>query len=143
MSMELVSPDAVGIDRARLDLFLTRVRLEVEHGVIPSAQVAVARPGRLVALEAYGDATNEGLYITQSVGRNVVAATVWKLLGEGVLRVDDHVADLIPEFGTNGKEAVTLEHVLTHTAGFPFAPLGYPKMLDRQTRLSAFGRWRL
>ncbi len=38
---------------------------------------------------------------------------------------------------------MTVEQVLTHTAGFPFAPLGYPKMLDRQTRLDAMGRWRL
>jgi len=143
MSMELVSPDDVGIDRTRLGLFLTRVRFEVEQGVIPSAQVAVARHGRLVAFETYGDATNDNLYITQSVGRNVVAATVWKLLGDGVLAVDEKVADVIPEFGTNGKDVVTLEHVLTHTAGFPFAPLGYPKMLDRSTRLAAFERWRL
>ena len=143
MSMERVSPDDVGIDRTRLDLFLTRVRLEVEQGVLPSAQVAVARHGRLVAFETYGDATNDSLYITQSVGRNVVAATAWKLLGDGVLALDERVADVIPEFATNGKEVVTVEHVLTHTAGFPFAPLGYPKMLDRATRLDAFGRWRL
>jgi CubicO group peptidase (beta-lactamase class C family) len=141
--MELVSPDDVGIDRTRLDLFLTRVRLEVEQGVLPSAQVAVARHGRLVAFETYGDASNDTLYITQSVGRNVVAAAVWKLLGDGGLALDDRVADVIPEFGTNGKDVVTVEHVLTHTAGFPFAPLGYPKMLDRSTRLAAFGRWRL
>jgi CubicO group peptidase (beta-lactamase class C family) len=32
---------------------------------------------------------------------------------------------------------------LTHSAGIPFAPLGYPKMLDRDSRLAAFGRWRL
>jgi len=143
MSMDLVSPDDVGVDRARLDLFLNRVRLEVEQGVLPSAQVAVARHGRLVAFETYGDATNDSRYITQSVGRNLVAATVWKLLGEGVFSIDDHVADVIPEFGTNGKDVVTVEHVLTHTAGFPFAPLGYPKMLDRSARLAAFGRWRL
>jgi CubicO group peptidase (beta-lactamase class C family) len=143
MSMELASPDDVGIDRARLDLFLSRVRLEVEAGVLPSAQVAVARRGRLVAFETYGDATNDSLYITQSVGRNVVAATVWKLLGDGGLRLDERVADVIPEFGTNGKDVITVEHVLTHTAGIPFAPLGYPKMLERQTRLDAFGRWRL
>src|SRR5262249_37298260 len=47
------------------------------------------------------------------------------------------------EFATNGKDAVTVEHVLTHTAGFPFAPLKFPAMLDRQSRLEAFARWRL
>jgi len=141
--MDLVSPADVGVDASRLDLFLSRVRLEVDEGALPSAQVAMARHGRLVAFDTYGDATNESRFIMQSVGRNVVAATVWKLLGDGVLRVDERVADVIPEFATNGKEVVTLEHVLTHAAGLPFAPLGYPKMLDRATRLEAFGRWRL
>jgi CubicO group peptidase (beta-lactamase class C family) len=73
----------------------------------------------------------------------VVAAAVWKLLGDGVLHLDERVADVVAEFGTNGKDVITLEQVLTHTAGIPFAPLGYPKMLDRQTRLAAFSRWRL
>ena len=141
--MELVSPEDVGVDGSRLDLFLTRVRLEVEQGILPSAQVAVARHGQLVAFETYGEATNDSRYITQSVGRNVVAAAVWKLIGDGVLSVEERVGDVIPEFATNGKEVVTVEHVLTHTAGFPFAPLGYPKMLDRAQRLEVFGRWRL
>jgi CubicO group peptidase (beta-lactamase class C family) len=143
MSMELVPPEDVGIDRRRLDLFLSRARLEVEDGVLPSAQVAVARHGRLVAFETYGDATNESRYILQSVGRTVVAAAIWKVLGDGLLDLDERVADLIPEFATNGKDAVTVAHVLTHTAGFPLAPLGYPAMLDRRSRLAAFARWRL
>ena len=143
MSMELVSPEEAGVDSARLELFLARARLEVDSGVLPSVQVAAARHGKLVAFETYGAATNDSKYILQSVGRNVVAAVVWKLINDGLLDVDDLVVDVIPEFGTNGKHEVTLEHVLTHTAGFPFAPLGYPKMLDRQTRLAAFERWKL
>ena len=77
------------------------------------------------------------------MGRTVVAGVVWKLLGEGVLDLDERVGDVIPEFATNGKEVVTVEQVLTHTAGFPFAPLGYPKMLDRADRLEALAKWRL
>src|SRR5208282_1513424 len=107
--MELVAAENVGVDPNRLDLFLARVRLEVEHGPLPSAQVAVARQGRLVAFETYGDATNEHRYILQSVGRNVVAAVTWKLLGDGALGLGERVADVIPEFGTNGKEVVTVE----------------------------------
>jgi CubicO group peptidase (beta-lactamase class C family) len=143
VTMELVPPEEVGVDPVRLGLFLARARLEVEQGRLPSVQVAAARHGRLVAFETYGAATNERRYILQSVGRNLVAAAIWKLLGDGVLHLDEHIADVIPEFGTNGKEAVTLEHILTHTAGFPFAPLGYPKMLERSRRLEAMGRWRL
>ena len=146
MPMELVSPEEAGVDPVRLELFLSRARLEVESGILPSVQVAAARHGKLVAFETYssdGATTNDSKYILQSVGRNVVAAVVWKLIGDGLLDVDEPIVDVIPEFGTNGKQDVTLEHVLTHSAGIPFAPLGYPKMLDRQTRLAAFGRWTL
>jgi len=133
----------MGIDQARLDVFLRRVRLEVEHGPLPSAQVAVAHAGELVAFETYGDATPQSRYILQSVGRSVVAGAAWKLLDDGLLELDEHVATIVPEFGTNGKEAVTVRHVLTHTAGLAFAPLGYPKLLTRESRLAAFARWRL
>jgi CubicO group peptidase (beta-lactamase class C family) len=143
MNMELAAPDDVGVDPARLDVFLSRVRLEVDQGNLPSAQVAVARGGRLVAVETYGDATNDSKYILQSVGRTIVAAAVWKLIDDGMLDVSERVGDIIPEFATNGKEVVTVEQVLTHTAGFPFAPLGYPKMLSRQTRLESMSKWRL
>jgi len=143
MSMELVAPRDVGVDPDRLQMFLSRAQMDVDRGLLPSVQVAVARHGRLVAFETYGEATNENRYILQSVGRTVVAAVAWKLLGERIFRLDERVSEVIPEFGTNGKDAITLEHVLTHSAGIPFAPLGYPKMLDRDSRLAAFSRWRL
>jgi CubicO group peptidase (beta-lactamase class C family) len=143
MSLELTDARDAGIDQARLDVFLRRARLEVEHGPLPSAQVAVARHGRLVAFETIGDAGPGARYILQSVGRTVVAGAVWKLLGDGLLRLDERVADVIPEFATNGKEVVTTHQLLTHTAGFPFAPLGYPKMLHRADRLEAMAKWRL
>lgn len=143
MPRALVIPEDVGIDRRRLDLFLSRSRLEVDSGVLPSAQVAVARHGRLVVFETFGEATNEHRYILQSVGRTVVAAVAWKLLGEGLLALDERVSDVIPEFATHGKEVVTVEQVLTHTAGFPFAPLGQPAMSERRARLERFARWRL
>jgi CubicO group peptidase (beta-lactamase class C family) len=143
MPLPLADPDEAGVDPRRLALLLERVRLEVEGGFLPSAQVAVAREGRLVAFETYGDADPSRRYILQSAGRTVVSAAVWKLMSDGLLETSQRVAEIIPEFATNGKDVVTVGQVLTHTAGFPFAPLGYPKMLEREKRLEAFSRWRL
>ena len=121
VSVELAAPESVGIDPRRLWLFLDRVQLEVDEGPLPSAQVAIARDGRLVAFETYGGAAPDKRYILQSVGRTVVAAAVWKLISDGLLEVGEHVADIIPEFGTNGKDVVTVGQVLTHR-GFPVRP---------------------
>jgi CubicO group peptidase (beta-lactamase class C family) len=136
-----IDPAEVGVDPARLRICVDRVRLEVESGRLPSAQLAVARRGRLVHVESFGDAYPR--YLLQSVGRPIVASALWRLIGEGKVDLAAPVASVIPEFGTNGKEVVTIEHVLTHTAGIPFAPLGFPKMTDREERLKAFAKWRL
>src|SRR5260221_2165544 len=34
------------------------------------------------------------------------------------IALDDAVAKYVPEFGTKGKDAITIRHVLTHTGGF-------------------------
>ena len=142
-SLATVPAESVGIDPERLDLLLRRVRLEVERGPLASAQVAVAKDDQLVAFETYGDSTPEKRFILQSVSRPVLASAIWRLIGEGLIRPEDTIASVIPEFAPNGKEHITLAQVMTHTAGFPMAPLGYPKMLERSARLEAFGRWRL
>ena len=41
----------------------------------------------------------------------------------GNLEIDDRVADHIPEFAQQGKHAITLRHLLTHTAGIRPADL--------------------
>src|SRR5919198_3781128 len=126
MTPEVADPAEVGIDPGRLAVLLERVALEVDSGRWPSAQIAVARDGRLAAFRSWGASAPR--YLLQSVGRPLVASALWKLMGEGRIDLATRVGDVIPEFATNGKEVVRLEHVLTHTAGFPFAPLGYPKM---------------
>ena len=132
-----------GVDAGRLALLLERVRLDVVDGPLPSAQVALALGGELIAFETFGEATPSTRYITQSAGRPILATVVWKLLGDGLLDVDQTVASVLAPFAENGKERVTYRHVLTHTAGFPMAAIRYPAMTDRDQRLAAMARWRL
>jgi CubicO group peptidase (beta-lactamase class C family) len=143
MPRTLVDPESVGIHPGRLRILLDRVRTDVEDGPLPSAQIAVARGGRAVAFETFGDASPTTRYITQSAGRPLLAACVWKLMSDGLLDVDQTVGSVIPEFANNGKEGVTYRHVLTHTGGFPMAPVRYGAMRDRSKRLEAMSKWTL
>ncbi|KQY06928.1 serine hydrolase [Mycobacterium sp. Root135] len=130
-------------DPRRVALVVERVRLEVESGTLPSAQLALQVGGRLHAFETFGDATPSTRYVLQSAGRPIVAGVLWKLMSDGALDISRTVASYIPEFASNGKDAVTVEQVVTHVGGFPLAPLKYPAMLHREERLAAFGKWRL
>jgi CubicO group peptidase (beta-lactamase class C family) len=40
----------------------------------------------------------------------------------GLVHLDDPVAEYLPEFGANGKDWITLRHILTHRAGIPAIP---------------------
>ena len=137
------SPEAVGIDAERLAEALQRVRREVDDGLLPSAQIAVAREGRLALFETIGAATNENLYCVFSSTKALTSAAAWLLIESGDLRVDERVVDIVPEFGTNGKDAVTVEQLFLHSAGFPSAPFRPTDWFDRDRRLARFASWRL
>ena len=137
------SPEAVGIDAERLAEVLQRVRREVDEGLLPSAQIAVAREGRLALFETIGEATNESLYCVFSSTKALTSAAAWLLIESGDLRVDESVVDIVPEFGTNGKDAVTVEQLFLHSAGFPSAPFRPTDWFDRDRRLARFASWRL
>ncbi len=145
-------PEDVGVDSDALDALFARARRDVDDGTLPSAQVAVARNGKLAGLRTFGKAvqggeerpaTDETLYTIYSSTKAVVAVAIWQLLEEGKLNLEERVADIIPEFGTNGKDVVTVEQVLLHVAGFSRAPLSPKIWADRNKRLEAFSQWRL
>jgi CubicO group peptidase (beta-lactamase class C family) len=136
-------PESLGIVPERLDALLSRIRREVDDGLLPSCQLALARGGQLAAFETVGDARPTTRYVVFSATKAIVASAAWILIGEGKLDVSARVADLIPEFATNGKDVVTVEQVMLHTSGFPLAPLGPPVWASRDGRLEAFAKWRL
>jgi len=146
------TPESVGLDSALVDALFERAEKEVREGVLPSAQIAIARNGKIAAMKTFGrvrhegreaPATNETLYCVFSSTKAITSAAAWLLIQDGALDVRERVATLVPEFGENGKEAVTVEQLFTHTAGFPQAPFVPSDFLDREKRLARFAAWRL
>jgi CubicO group peptidase (beta-lactamase class C family) len=145
-------PEEVGVDSERLEALFARVRRDVDQGILPSAQVAIARHGKLAAVRSFGSAVQGGqqrpatdatLYLVFSCTKAVVAVAVWQLIERQLLRLDEKVAEIVPEFGTNEKHRITVEQVLLHIGGFPYAPFHPSHWNDRDKRLEAFSRWRL
>ncbi len=132
---------------AETKALFARAQHEVDDR-LPACQLAVARNGELVAFETFsrgGDdlATNDTRFLVWSCTKALVAGVVWQLMGEGALDAERTVASYLPEFASNGKNVVTLEQVLVHTAGFPLAPLGPRSWSTSEGRRAAFARWRL
>ena len=146
------SPREVGLDPAKVEALLDRAGREVRDGLLPSAQVAIARNGKIAAMKTFGravqggtdsPATDKTFYVIFSCTKAIMSAASWILIGEGKLDVRKKVVDYVPEFGTNGKDVITVEQVLLHISGFPNAPYPPDEWLDRNKRLERFKMWRL
>jgi CubicO group peptidase (beta-lactamase class C family) len=129
-------------DKSAIEALKARARRDVDDGLLPSCQIALARDGELLVDETYAAAASSR-YVTFSVTKAFSATLAWLLIGDGLLRDDTRVAEVVPEFAANGKDAVTLEHLLCHTAGFPRAPMRPEEGADREQRVERMVSWRL
>jgi CubicO group peptidase (beta-lactamase class C family) len=119
-----------------------------------ATQVALARHGELLAFETFGrahfggeapgeqDADAQTLFVIYSVTKAIFSGACLLGLQDGLFALADKVSEHVPEFAARGKEAVTIEQLLTHTAGFPAARLPSPDWEDRARRLAHFAKWR-
>ncbi len=130
------------IDPAVLDALLQRARREVDEGLLPACQIAVAFRGELVASRTYG-ASPTSRFVIYSCTKAIAAGVLWQLLGQGLLERNTRVADVVPSFSEHGKDTVTVEHLLTHTAGVPHARMPYDDWIDRCRRLERLASWTL
>lgn len=96
----------------------------IADGLHLGAQVYVSLDRKVLGEGAIGEAragvpmTPDNLVIWFSMTKATVAVSVAKLWERGLIDLDARVADYVPEFGVNGKEAITVRHLLTHTGGF-------------------------
>ena len=95
----------------------------VSEGLHPGAQLFVFRRGQVLIDESFGSAREgvpmqrDSIMLWFSAGKPLTAVVIGHLVERGLLTWETRVAEVIPEFAQNGKETVTVRHLLTHTAG--------------------------
>src|SRR5258708_7122737 len=122
------SPAAVGLSAERLARMDQVIAASIEKKELPGVVVLVARHGRVAWRKAYGSRavepereamTADTIFDLASLTKIVATATsIMILVEQGKLRLSDSVAQFIPEMKGGGRDAITLEQLLTHTAGF-------------------------
>lgn len=76
-----------GVDTDAVAALVQRARREIDEGLLPACQVALAKDGELVAFEAFGDATASTRFVVFSCTKAFVAGAMWILIGEGKVDV--------------------------------------------------------
>ena len=99
----------------------------IAHGQIPGAVVIVGHNGQVVYRQAYGnrafvprresmtiDTVFDCASLTKVVATTMAVMQLWE---QGKLRMNDPVAEYLPEFGQNGKQDITIRQLLVHFSG--------------------------
>jgi CubicO group peptidase (beta-lactamase class C family) len=138
-----VDPAEVGVDAELIARATTFVASEIESGSVPGAALVATRGGRcflrgcwgsycdgLRRDAPYGLGVVNLLYSFSKVISATVVIMVWQ---DGLVGLDVPVVTYIPEMAGGGREAITLRHLLTHSAGIPSVQLG-PAGTEEQWR---------
>jgi len=116
---------------------LSRAREAIEDGIRDGlhlgAQIYVSQRGEVIADAALGEdrpgepLRRDHLMLWLSSTKPLTAVVIAQLWERGLLELDDPVARHVPEFAANGKEGITLRHLLTHTGGIRMLDTGWPQ----------------
>ena len=139
----LLAPDL----RTKIDDIAHHV---LETTGVPSASLAVVKDGKVVYVQAYGDARLDPRtpsqpqmrYSIGSISKQFTAAAILMLAEEGKLSLDDPVSKYVSGL-TRGNE-VTIRELLSHTSGYQdFWPQDYvpPLMLQPIGADGIMDRW--
>src|SRR5260370_16035199 len=138
------NPTQVGLNPDKVQALMDRAEREVKEGIRPACQLAIARDGKIAAMKTFGravqggveqPATDDTLFVAMSATKAITSSALWLLIEEGKISPGDLIVKYVPEYGTNGKETTTIEHLLIHTAGIPVAPGSFKDWGDRKRRL--------
>ncbi|RKN86293.1 serine hydrolase domain-containing protein [Paenibacillus ginsengarvi] len=120
------TPEQAGMRPERINVLQNRVKEWVEEGATPAAAMLVARKGVIVTHNGYGPLTpdvgaplleKDSLFPLASLTKPLTATCIMILVEDGKLDLFDPVNRFIPEFTGDGKAAINLHHLLTHTSG--------------------------
>ena len=100
------------------------VRAQMKARGLPGVSIAIVKDGRIVKAEGYGlanlelqvPATRDTVYELGSISKQFAADAVLLLVDDGKVSLDDPLSDYIVHTPA-AWSAMTVRHVLTHTAG--------------------------
>ncbi len=126
--LTVVAQSSLSVSRQRLAQIDVVVAEDIAENRLPGAVVLVARDGRLFWRKAYGtralepvreQMTVDTIFDVASLTKVVATATsIMILIEQGKVRLADPVSRYIPELKGDGRERITIEHLLTHRSGY-------------------------
>ncbi|MBI3217840.1 MAG: beta-lactamase family protein [Mycobacterium sp.] len=125
------------IDPAAVERIWQAARNWYAGGMHPAIQVCLRHNGKVILNRAIGHGWGNGPedapdaekvpvgtdtpFCAYSAAKAISSTVVHMLVERGHFSLDDRVCDYLPGYTSHGKDRTTIRHVMTHSAGVPFA----------------------
>ncbi|CAM4406302.1 Penicillin-binding protein E [Mycobacterium basiliense] len=125
------------IETATIERIWGAARYWYQAGMHPAIQLCIRHNGRVVLNRAIGHgwgnaptdspdaekipAMTDTPFCVYSSAKAITATVIHMLVERGYFSLDDRVCEYLPSYTSHGKDRTTIRHVLTHSAGVPFA----------------------
>ena len=142
-------PEDVGLSSERLARIGATLKADIEAGRIPGAVIAIARHGKLVALDAYGwrdkaagvAMTTDTIFNVASMTKPMTTVGALMLYEQGRILIDDPLSKYFPKFANMrvatrdasgepttetvpANRQITIQDLLRHTSGLIYGGRG-------------------
>ncbi len=149
------APEEVGLSSTRLERLDQAMQAYVDRGDVAGVVSLVARRGKVVHFSAFGDRevdaraqmTHDAIFRIASMTKPIASVALMMLYEEGYFQLRDPIAKWLPEFAemevaspatyqelgrgryktVAASGPITVQHLLTHTAGLPNTYRGITK----------------
>ena len=141
-------PEEVGLSSERLARIGATLKADIEAGRIPGAVIAIARRGKLVALDAYGwrdraagvAMTTDTIFNIASMTKPMTTVGALMLYEQGKILIDDPLSNYFPKFASMrvatreageptaetvpANRQITIQDLMRHTSGLIYGGRG-------------------
>ncbi len=98
---------------------LTVLNSTTDSGQVGAAAIYARSKGNELS-QSFGDAKSvEAAFLLGSISKPISIAALMTMYDQGKFALDDWVHKFIPEFKGDGRQLVTVRHLLTHVSGLP------------------------
>ncbi len=113
------TPLFAALQRERLDEAAAVLSRATAEGQISSAVLHVVQRETSFT-RAFGKAqTEHAMFLLGSISKPISVTALMTLFDRGEFKLDDPLRKFIPQFAGDGREQVTMQHLLTHVSGLP------------------------
>ena len=122
----------------KIQVAIETLEQSVASGMVDAAVLSVRHQDTVVTRALGAAKSEDAIFLLASISKPITIAAVMSLYDQGLFGLNDPVVKFLPEFSGDGREQITMRHLMTHVSGLPDQLPENVALRSRHAELSEF-----